>query len=82
MKNNKMVELLDDELILLIKSTEVLKYSLYNCKVIGIKDEYSMSELSEFEALSSRFSRSSDILTQKVFKNTIYNTSRKCKILY
>ena len=68
MKNNKMVELLDDELKLLIKSTEVLKYSLYNCKVIGIKDKYSMSELSEFEALSSRFSRSSDILTQKVLK--------------
>ena len=68
MKNNKIIELLDDELKLLIKSTEVLKYSLNNCKAIGIKDEYSMSELSEFEALSSRFSRSSDILTQKVLK--------------
>jgi len=46
----------------------ILQYSLDNCKVIGIKNEYNMSELSEFEALSSRFSRSSDILTQKVLK--------------
>lgn len=60
--------LLKNNLELLIKSVDYLKYSLNNCKNTGIKDEYSMSELSEFESLSGRFSRSSDIFTQKVLK--------------
>ena len=66
--NDKMKILLIDELELLIKSLEVLNYSLDNCKTIGIKDDYNMAELSEFESLAGRFSRSSDILTQKVLK--------------
>jgi len=68
MNQDKMTRLLKDELILLEKSLIMLKYSLENCQKIGIKDEYSMAELSEFEALSSRYSRSSDILTQKIIK--------------
>jgi uncharacterized protein YutE (UPF0331/DUF86 family) len=68
MNQDKMTRLLKDELILLEKSLIMLKYSLENCQKIGIKDEYSMAELSEFEALSGRYSRSSDILTQKIIK--------------
>ena len=63
-----MKKLLTDELALLEKSLVMLNYSLKNCQKIGIKDEYSMSELSEFEALAGRYSRSSDILTQKIIK--------------
>ena len=66
--NSQKKELLKANLDLLMKSVNYLEYSLNNCKMIGIKDEYTMSELSEFESLSGRFSRSSDIVTQKVLK--------------
>ena len=68
MKNEEMYNLLADEIKLLNKSIEVLKYSLNNCHQIGIKNNYNMAELSEFESLSGRFARSSDILTQKILK--------------
>jgi hypothetical protein len=60
--------LLLDNLELLKKSVIYLEYSFNHCKLIGIKTDYTMPELNEFEALSGRFSRSSDILTQKVLK--------------
>jgi uncharacterized protein YutE (UPF0331/DUF86 family) len=68
MRKNSMRELLKEELKLLEKSLVMLNYSLQNCQKIGIKSEYSMPELSEFEALAGRYSRSSDILTQKIIK--------------
>jgi len=68
MRIESMKKLLIDELVLLDKSVRMLKYSLENCQQIGIKHEYSMPELSEFEALAGRYSRSSDILTQKIIK--------------
>lgn len=68
MRIESMKKLLIDELVLLDKSVLMLKYSLENCQEIGIKNEYSMPELSEFEALAGRYSRSSDILTQKIIK--------------
>ncbi len=61
--------------VLLIANLELLKnsviyleYSFSHCKLIGIKKDYTMPELNEFEALIGRFSKSSDILTQKVLK--------------
>jgi hypothetical protein len=60
---------LNKNLDLLKKSTEVLLYSHAKCKKIGIKKVYSEEELECFEALSSRFARTADILTQKVFRN-------------
>lgn len=62
-------EQLKANLELLMKSVDYLEYSLANCRVIGVKEEYTMAELSEFESLSGRFSRSSDICTQKVLKS-------------
>jgi len=67
--NSPVKELLIDNLELLQKSVVYLDYSFNHCKSIGIKTEYTMPELNEFEALSGRFSRSSDILTQKVLKS-------------
>ena len=61
-------KLLDDELALLLKSVEVLNYSLNKCHSIGLKNSYSMEELIQFESLSGRFARTSDILTQKILK--------------
>lgn len=61
-------ELFLSELKLLEDSNEVLKYSYEKCSEIGIKDSYSIEELDRFEALTSRFARTSDILIQKIFR--------------
>lgn len=53
------------------KSVEVLKHSLRQCKTIGIKKKYTLEELDKFEALTSRFARTSDIFTQKIMKGII-----------
>jgi len=51
------------------KSLDVLNYSFRKCKSLGEKEEYEPEEQESFEALTSRFARTSDILTQKVFKS-------------
>ena len=50
------------------KSLIVFKYSLNKAKEIGIKEEYNMEELEIFESLTGRYSRTADILTQKIIK--------------
>jgi hypothetical protein len=79
MNKEKIIQLLHDELFLLNKSLDVLNYSLENCKKIGIKPEYNMLELSEFESLSGRFARSSDILTQKILKTLFIYMQEEAK---
>ena len=59
---------LSENLTLLEKSMHALNYSYDKCKAIGEKNEYDLEEQESFEALTSRFARTSDILTQKVFK--------------
>jgi uncharacterized protein YutE (UPF0331/DUF86 family) len=66
--NNYEKKLLEEELNLLKKSNEILVYSYNMCKKIGIKDEYTFEELDRFEALTSRFARTSDIIIQKIFR--------------
>jgi uncharacterized protein YutE (UPF0331/DUF86 family) len=61
-------KLLIMELDLLKKSSEMLKHSYQNCVNIGKKDIYSLDELEKFEALTSRFARTSDIVIQKIFR--------------
>jgi len=46
-----------------------LNRSYRQCGPIGIKSTYTESELDNFEALTSRFARVSDILTQKVYRS-------------
>lgn len=48
------------------RSLKVLNYSYKKCSKFGLKDEYSVEELESFDALKSRFVRTSDIFTQKV----------------
>lgn len=50
------------------KSLETLGYSYEKCRKIGKKDYYDLEEQESYEALTSRFARTSDILTQKVLK--------------
>lgn len=59
---------LDEHLNSLGKSIETLIYSYEKCSKIGKKNYYDLEEQESFEALASRFARTSDILTQKVLK--------------
>ena len=45
-----------------------LRYSYKKCRAIKDESEYDLEQQESFEALTSRFARTSDILTQKVFK--------------
>ncbi len=71
-KNNNelkdLVLLLREELQLLDKAAEILKYSYGVCGKIGIKEEYSFEELDKFESFTGRFARLSDLLIQKIFR--------------
>ena len=60
--------LLSEEVRLLEDAINVFEWSMERCNIIGIRDDLSMDELIEFEALTARFSRLSDILIQKVFR--------------
>lgn len=61
-------QLLEIEMALLEDSNNMLSYSYNICSNIGLKEKYSLEELDKFEALTSRFARTSDILIQKVFR--------------
>jgi len=60
--------LLLEEIRLLGNAAEVLKYSWDHCYLIGSKETYTTEELTEFEALTARFSRLSDLLIKKAFR--------------
>ena len=53
------------------KALGVLRYSFNKCEAISKKKEYSPDDLEAFEALSARFARASDILTQKAIKSML-----------
>jgi uncharacterized protein with HEPN domain len=67
-KRKLLVAQLDENLAILDKSVIALDYSYDKCSAIGQKKEYDLEQQESFEALTSRFARTSDILTQKVFK--------------
>ena len=68
-KRKLIVVQLDEYLTILDKSLVALEYSCDKCNAIGEKGEYDLEQQESFEALTSRFARTSDILTQKVFKS-------------
>ena len=57
---------------LLEKSLDALSYSYEKCKGLQTQPEYTPDEQESFEALTARFARSSDILTQKVLKSLFF----------
>jgi uncharacterized protein with HEPN domain len=67
-KRKLLITQLDEHLVLLHKSVVALDYSYDKCSAIGEKEEFDLDQQESFEALTSRFARTSDILTQKVFK--------------
>ena len=68
-KRKLLVVQLDEYFAALEKSLAALNYSYDKCNAIGGKGEYDLEQQESFEALTSRFARTSDILTQKVFKS-------------
>ncbi len=61
-------ELLQRELKVLDKATQMLKHSYEACKNIEHNTDYSLDELDLFEALTSRFARLNDIIIRKMFR--------------
>ncbi len=66
-----MLEGLNQDFGRLGKAVEMLKHSLQRCNKIGIKPNYSLEELDQFESLTSRFARTSDIYTHKIMRGVI-----------
>ena len=56
---------------LLKKSLESLSASAKKCEAIGIKTNYTFEQSESFDALTSKFARTADILTQKIIKTSI-----------
>ena len=68
-KRKLLVTQLEENLKSLDRSMESLRYSYEKCKKIGWeKDHFDFEEQEAFEALTGRFARTSDLLTQKVVK--------------
>ena len=67
-KRKLLIVQLDEHLALLHKSVIALDYSYNKCSAIGRKEAFDLEQQESFEALTSRFARTSDILTQKVLK--------------
>jgi hypothetical protein len=72
LKRKLLITQLDEHLALLHKSVIALDYSYDKCSAIGEKEEFDLEQQESFEALTSRFARTSDILTQKVLSETIF----------
>lgn len=63
-----MYEKLINDKKLLEKQLFWIEISYTECKVIGIKDAYSIDEFGKFETLCSRYSRGIDFLIRKIFR--------------
>jgi hypothetical protein len=68
-QENKLGLLLREEIELMSKAENVLTYSYLRCRNFANKEKYSDEEEVELEALTSRFSRLSDMLVQKIWQS-------------
>jgi hypothetical protein len=63
------LEILKENLYALNLSLNRLMYSFEKCGNIGIKDNYSNDEFEAFEAMTSRYARTTDMLVNKVLRS-------------
>ena len=63
------VEILKENLNLVNLSMKRLLYSYENCNKTGLKDFYSDDEFDAFDALISRYARTTNMLINKVLRN-------------
>jgi hypothetical protein len=68
-KDQTIQDLLRSEWELLCAAVDTLELSVQKCKSIGLKKSYTFEELESFDSLTSKFSRTSDIYTQKVLRS-------------
>ncbi|MCL2282848.1 MAG: hypothetical protein FWC26_05980 [Fibromonadales bacterium] len=73
---DKGVEILKENMETLNKSLMRLSESFLKCKEIGMKDEFSSQELTEFEALTARFARTVDLFINKCLRS-LYKVERE-----
>ena len=69
MKQQDYVKSLFEDLDDLEEALRWLRRSYRICRDIGIKENYEEEEFDAFETLTARFSRSSDLLIQKIFRS-------------
>ena len=62
-------EILRENLVSLDLSLERLLYSFNICNAIGLKEDYSNDDFIEFEAMTSRFARTTDMMINKVLRS-------------
>ena len=67
-KRKLFLQQIKESLSILDRSLETLRYSFSKCNSIEEAGSYNLKNQESFEALTSRFARTSDILTQKVLK--------------
>jgi uncharacterized protein YutE (UPF0331/DUF86 family) len=60
--------LLEEEIKAVNKAGDILTQSYEKCQAFGIKESYSIDEQESIEAFTSRFARTADILTQRMFR--------------
>ena len=63
------IEILTENLNAVNSSLKRLMYSFDICNKIGLKDAYSEEEFVEFEAMTSRYARTTDMLINKVLRS-------------
>jgi len=63
------IEILEENLHSLNSSLKRLLYSFETCSKIGLKENYSDEEFVAFEAMTSRYSRTIDMLVNKVLRS-------------
>ncbi len=62
------IKLLSEEIDMLEKAIQTLKLSVNKCLAIYNKNDYSFEDLESFDSLTSKFSRASDLYTQKIIR--------------
>ena len=72
MKDENYLNQLKNDLAHLGIAVESLRLSFAKCKNIGIKNSYNFEEQESFDSFTSKFSRTSDIYTQKILKTIFF----------
>ena len=63
------IEILKENLSAVNLSLNRLIYSFEKCSIIGLKNSYSDEEFEAFEAMTSRYARTTDMLINKVLRS-------------
>lgn len=71
MSDDKLLRLLQDDLASIRLAAASLERSLVKCADLTPTPQQSFEDEETFDALTSRFARTADILTQKVLKTTV-----------